>query len=118
MVVDAVLANDEWELVLVRLNYLSPVVDKFYIAESSTTFSGLEKELFFSQRAEEIRDLGYDFEVVNIEIPDVVLAGPERWTAETYVRNNFLGTVCERHEDDLVLFSDVDEIPSIEQVRT
>ena len=118
MVVDAVLANDEWELVLLRLHYLSPVVDKFYIAESRATFSGREKVLFFSQRVKEIRDLGYDVEVVNIEIPDSVLAGPERWTVETYVRNSFLETVCERHPDDLVLFSDVDEIPSIDQVRT
>ena len=118
MVVDAVLANDEWELVLLRLHYLSPVVKKFYIAESRKTFSGRDKELFFSQRANEITDRGYEIEVVTVEIPDSVLVGHERWTVETYVRNSFLETVCERHPNDLVLFSDVDEFPSIDQVRT
>jgi hypothetical protein len=116
MVVDAVLANDEWELVLFRFRYLSPVVNKFYIAESSKTFSGLEKPLFFTEKIAELHALGYDVEVFDLDIPDSVLSSPDRWTVETYVRNTFLEKVCSRHPNDLVLFSDVDEIPSREQV--
>lgn len=117
MVVDAVLANDEWDLVRFRLSYLSPLVQKFYIGESAVTFSGLPKDAFFQARVRELRKAGFDVEVVNLEIPDELVHSGERWAVETYARNTLLETVCERHPEDLVLFADVDEVPSIAQVQ-
>jgi hypothetical protein len=118
MVVDAVLANDEWDLVRFRLNYLSPLVQKFYIGESAVTFSGLPKEPFFSARLRELRHEGFDVEVINLDIPDELLHSGERWAVETYARNTLLETVCTKHPEDLVLFADVDEVPSRAQVQT
>lgn len=117
MVVDAVLANDEWDLVRFRLNYLSPLANKFYIGESAFTFSGLPKEGYFASRAGELRDLKVDVEVVTIDLPDSIVHSGDRWSIETYARNKLLETVCTRHPDDLVLFSDVDEVPSLDQVQ-
>lgn len=117
MIVDAVLANDEWDLVLFRLDYLSPLVEKFYIGESAVTFSGIDKEKFFSSRLDQLKDRGFDVEVVLLDIPQSLRAGGERWAIETHARNSLLGAVCDQHPDDLVLFSDVDEVPSVEQVQ-
>ncbi len=116
-VVDAVLANDEWDLFVFRLEYLVAVVDKFYIGESAFTFSGLQKELFFHDRVGELAKLGFDIEVVQITIPSSLVDRGERWDVETYSRNFLLENVCQRHPDDLVLFSDIDEIPSQAQVK-
>ena len=116
MVVDAVLANDEWDLVLFRLDYLASVVDTFYIGESDKTFSGLDKELFFTHRLAELRAKGYDVHVIPLDIPAALLTSNDRWAVETHVRNSFLQAVCEKHPEDLVLFADVDEIPSRQQV--
>lgn len=117
MVVDAVLVHDEWDLVLFRLAYLRPVVDKFYLGESALTFSGLDKERFFHSRQKQLAKLGVDVEVLDIEIPQDLVAGGERWAVETFARNTFLRRVCELHPHDLVLFADADEVPSREQVR-
>jgi hypothetical protein len=117
MVVDAVLANDEWDLVLFRLEYLAPAVQKFYIGESSVMFSGLPKEKFFAGKVKQLRDKGFDVEIVDLDIPESLLAGGERWAIETHARNTLLEVVCNRHKDDLVLFSDVDEVPSLAQVE-
>ena len=117
MIVDAVLANTEWDLVVLRASYLAPKVDKLYIGESLVTFSGREKDAFFARRASELTGLGFRVEVVEIPIPPDVLDQRDRWSIETYARNYFLQTVAEKHPKDLILFSDVDEIPSLDQVE-
>lgn len=116
MVVDAILANDEWDLVVFRLRYLSPGVDKFYIGESTVTFAGKPKEPFFAKRLGKLRSLGFDIDVIDLAIPEDLLAAGERWAIETFARNMLLETVATKHADDLVLFSDADELPSLDQV--
>ena len=118
MVVDAVLANDELDFVRFRISYLAELVDVFYIGESEVTFSGHPKALFFKPMLNQLKQSGAKVEVVNIKVPDQLIATGERWSVETYARNFLLEYVCENHRDDIVLFSDVDEIPSKEQVRT
>ena len=118
MVVDAVLANDEWDLVVFRIRYLAPLVDTFYIGESAVTFSGIAKERFFDSRKEQLKALGAKVEVVDLRIPEDLLKSGERWAVETYARNTLLEYVCEKHREDLVLFADVDEVPSRAQVRS
>jgi hypothetical protein len=117
MIVDAVLANDEWDLVVFRLKYLSPFVERFYIGESKKTFSALDKELFFTKRLPELTSMGFDVHIVAIDIPDELARSQERWAIETHARNAFLDAVAKAHPDDVVLFSDVDEVPSLDQVR-
>ena len=117
MVVDAVLVNDEWDFVLFRIRYLSPVVDKFYLGESSVSFSGMPKDRYFHSRQAEIDTLGVEVEILDIDIPLDLVNGGDRWAVETYARNTLLQKVCERHLDDVVLFADADEVPSRDQVR-
>lgn len=117
MIVDAVLANEEWDLVLFRMRYLSPLVEKFYVGESSVTFSGMPKEALFSARLAELEHEGFNVEVVTLNIPDGMVQSGERWAIETYARNRFMEAVAEKHLDDLLLFSDVDEVPSRDQVK-
>ena len=116
MVVDAILANDEWDLVVFRLRYLSPGVDKFYIGESTVTFAGQSKEPFFANRTGKLRSLGFDVDIIDLAIPEELLATGERWAIETFARNTLLETVATKHPEDLVLFSDADEVPSLKQV--
>lgn len=117
MVVDAVLANDEWDLFLFRLSYLSPVVDRFYVGESSITFSGKPKDMVFSRRLPELLGMGYDVRVIPLDIPLSIVSQGGRWQIETYVRNTLLESVATMHPEDTVLFSDIDEIPSRTQVQ-
>ena len=116
MIVDAFLANDEWDLVVFRMRYLTPTVSKFYIGESTVTFAGRPKKPFFANRLRKFQSLGFDVVVINLAIPEELLANRDRWVIETYARDTLLEAVASQHPEDLVLFSDVDEVPSQSQV--
>jgi hypothetical protein len=47
VIIDAFLANDELELVQLRISYLSTSVDAVFIGEAVETFSGKSKTLRF-----------------------------------------------------------------------
>jgi hypothetical protein len=118
MIVDAFLGNDEVELAQLRIDFLKHVVDKFFVGESSQTFSGHLKELNFSKFILDHSDVAGILEV--IVIPPLVknIAPLNRWTIEEYQRDYFLLEVQKRtHQDDVILFCDLDEIPSISQVQ-
>jgi len=112
MIIDAFLANDEEELVKLRISYLSKAVDVVFIGEAVETFSGKSKSLQF----ESLHDGQHVFHIAiphaprNIDISD-------RWSKEEFQRNFFLEQVQRvTAPDDIVFFCDVDEIPSIDQV--
>jgi hypothetical protein len=49
MIYDAFLFFNELDLLDIRLNLLNDVVDKFVVVESTVTFSGKTKKLFFDE---------------------------------------------------------------------
>lgn len=112
MIIDAFLVNDEIDLVEFRLSYLAPVVDTVLIGESSETFSGIAKGLNF-------RGLHDGVRVFHIQIPNLTegLQGRSRWHREEFQRDFFLEQVRKHSStEDVVLFCDVDEIPSVPQI--
>ena len=51
-VLDAVLMSSELDLLEIRMNELDSVVDRFFIIESNTTFTGLPKETYYANNKE------------------------------------------------------------------
>lgn len=109
MIYDCFIFNNEVELLELRLNILDPYVDKFVLTEGDTTFSGLPKESVYFQNKE--RFAKWEDKIIHnfIEIPDL----PTTWDREIYSRNSpvSLGVF---EDDDLILSSDLDEIPNPE----
>lgn len=116
VIVDAFLANDETALVVFRLEYLKQRVDKFYIGECRFTFSGASKPLVFRELVEVLRATGAEVECVELTVSDELLRGGNRWAIEESTRDSFLTAVARQHREDLILFCDVDEIPSLAQI--
>ncbi len=56
MVYDCIPFFNEVDILKLRLNILSPYVDKFIIEESTMTFSGEEKELCFEKNRDEFKE--------------------------------------------------------------
>jgi hypothetical protein len=113
MIIDAFLANDEVELVELRISYLGPVVDVAFIGESVETFSGKTKKLRFQSIHDGQR-------IFHIPIPKAPsrIEPADRWNREEFQRDYFLDQIQRfTANEDIVLFCDVDEIPSREQVR-
>ena len=116
MIVDAVVANDEIDLAKFRISYLSGVVSKFYIAESEQTFQGRPKPLNIGPRIKELRALGADVEVVTVPQSPNDSHFVDAWERGRYQRYWFLEYVASQHPEAAIIFTDIDEVPSREQV--
>jgi len=116
MIIDAVVANDEIDLAKFRISYLSPVVSKFYIAESAQTFQGRSKPLNFAPVVEELRRQGAEVEIVEVPPSPQDAEFGDAWDRGIYQRYWFLEFIAKRHPDAAIIFTDIDEVPSLEQV--
>jgi len=135
---------NELDLLCLRFETLDPVVDHFIISESTVTFSGLNKPMFFAENRDRykkfekkiiyqvITDTPEDY--LNLS-PDIARDPLHRTAIErvnkadwwphnilTYGRNTFQKesliralTICQ--PDDIIMTSDTDEISNPEKVR-
>ena len=111
MVYDCVPFFNEVDILKLRLNILSPYVDRFIIEEATMTFSGEKKELCF----EKYKDCFKEFldKITYVVVRDTPI---EAVTHERdYFQKNYLLKGLKEvgaTEDDVVIFGDVDEIPN------
>lgn len=117
-VFDAIMFSIELDLLEIRYRELLPVVTKFVLVESEQTFTGRPKSLYFAEnrdRFEFVKDrLAYGAmparEVARGENP-FNLERDQRIFAEQIVREAGIA------RGDLLIMSDVDEIPSAHTVK-
>ena len=114
-VFDCCIFYNEIDLLRLRLDYLEDTVDAFVVVEASKTHSGAEKPLFLSEpKAVDVLNHPKLRRVV-IDPP----AGLDAWGRENYQRNAIrLGLeALGANAEDLILVSDVDEIPRLDAIR-
>ena len=114
--IDCVVVNDEIDLFRFRVRYLSSLgVEVFCLAESELTWQGKKKSLHFSQR---ISDLKHEFPGVEFRIYQILLDGTlSNQGREDLSRQQFLEKLFADFPDEHLLFCDVDEFPSAEQLN-
>lgn len=106
-VIDCFPFFDELDLLEIRLNELKDVVDVFVLTESSKTFSGNEKPLFFGNNRERFKD----FNIVSTVYCDEISCHPmerERRQKQSnldYAYDNIF------EPGDIIIQGDCDEIP-------
>lgn len=122
---------NELDVLEIRLNELDPIVDCFVICESEETYGGDKKPRYLQDNF--ARFAAFRHKIVHIVLPklypqyskgtlhqnvpgakasDIRTLGRER---EAYQRDQILDPFlkrCNPQDDDLVIFSDCDEIPS------
>lgn len=116
-VFDAALFSNELDILEIRLRELFPYVHKFILLESNTTFTGIPKTLFFSENRQR-------FEFAASKIVHGIYSGrlgssedPFSLEAEQRVAMNALIEHAGVSVGDLLIMSDIDEIPSPHTVR-
>ncbi len=114
MVYDCIPFFNELDILKLRLNILNPIVDRFIIEEATVTFSGEPKELCFEKNREMFQEFMHKIEYI------VVDDSPA--DATTHVRDNFQKNALERGlknatPEDVIILSDVDEIPNPEILK-
>jgi beta-1,4-mannosyl-glycoprotein beta-1,4-N-acetylglucosaminyltransferase len=118
---------NEVELLNFRLDYLCDTVDCFIITEGKTTFSGKEKSQNFSldlikneiARAK-VRYYYVDFDekaYLNAPIYQEFENETECWQREEYQRDYLQNGLFDADPDDIVLITDIDEIPNKEVLK-
>lgn len=109
MIIDCFTFFNEEEILKIRLHELSNVVDKFLIVESSTTFSGKNKQCYFYQIGDWIEPFMNQIDYLFVEMPDQEMTV---WDREYFQRNIISQYVSEFNTSDVMaIISDVDEIP-------
>ena len=114
MVYDCFTFFNELDLLEIRLNVLKDVVDKFVLVESVKTFTGRDKELFFEKNKE--RFAAFADRIIHVVVREYP-PYESPWVYETIQRNHIADGLIDARPDDVVMVSDVDEIPSPEAVR-
>lgn len=113
--------NNEINILDLRIRYLWDTVDYFVIAESELSFSGIPKLLHAAEFVSKRKLPQNRFIFVNYEFPNSVLVDFEksgdRWPLERYARQSLHSQIKSLEKNDFVLLSDVDEIPSISQIK-
>lgn len=104
---------NELDILELRLTELDAVVDRFVIAEATRTFSGDPKPLHFADNRQ--RFARFLTKIVHVVIDDLPAEG-DAWDREAFQRNAVARGLTDARPDDVVMISDVDEIPFAQHV--
>jgi beta-1,4-mannosyl-glycoprotein beta-1,4-N-acetylglucosaminyltransferase len=117
-IIDCFIFYNEIDLLTYRLNILNEYVDYFVIVESTHTFTGKNKNLFYNEN----KNLFEKFKekIIHIIIDDFPYKYPninfnknEQWKNEEYQRN-YISRGLDKivlNENDIIIIADLDEIP-------
>lgn len=119
MIYDCSIFNGEYDLLEIRLNILSPYVDKFVIVEGTETFSGKFKPLYWAERDDRFAEWedkviyvvvkGYrDDEIDNLVTDEFRLELP--FFRAFYQKECIRKGLSEAKDEDIVIYGDIDEI--------
>ena len=129
MLIDSFQFFNERELVELRVKYLNEVVDYFVVIEADITHQGKKKDWNFPDilknelkefsKKIQYHQLKIDTKKIKNEESFIIedLKGDDAWRIENFQRN-YTKTVCKKFSDnDILIISDVDEIPSKEKLK-
>jgi beta-1,4-mannosyl-glycoprotein beta-1,4-N-acetylglucosaminyltransferase len=110
---DCFMFFNELDLLEIRLNILSPYVDYFVLVESTTTHSGKEKPLLYQENRDRFKEFNHKIIHIPITIDQKPLGD---WDRENFQREHIHFGLKECCDDDIIMVSDLDEIPNLEGV--
>ena len=109
MIYDCFSYLDEDLLLNLRLNILNKYVDYFVIVEGNRTWQNNSKELKFDiKKYEKFKD-----KIIYIKVTDLP-DGRDPYLRENHQRNSILKGLINSKDQDIIIISDLDEIPNPE----
>jgi beta-1,4-mannosyl-glycoprotein beta-1,4-N-acetylglucosaminyltransferase len=109
---------NELDVLEIRLNELDGIVDEFILCESTLTFSGKPKPLYFDENKSRFDKFLHKITHIIQDNPDTGTDYNANWVREESQRDIILDTLktkCQRL--DVIISSDLDEIPRASTVR-
>jgi beta-1,4-mannosyl-glycoprotein beta-1,4-N-acetylglucosaminyltransferase len=120
-IIDSFIFYNELDLLYYRLSILDPYVDKFILVESTHTFTGHKKPLYYAENIELFAR--FNNKIIHVVVDDIPYKFPsinyntsQQWENEYHQRNSIkrgINSILHTLENtDIILTSDVDEIPN------
>ncbi len=113
-IVDSFTAFNEIEVAEFRINYLWDLVERFVIAESHLTHSGVEKPLYFQNWLQDNPKYRKKVEIIRVDLSYET----NSWSREIRQREELARYLLNKYQGRKFILSDLDEIPSVSQVKT
>ena len=109
MVIDCIPFFNELDILKLRLHILDPLVDRFVIEEATHTFSGLPKELCFEKNREMFEEFLPKITYLVVDNSPKEISTHER---DKFQKNALAKALIDASDKDVLILSDVDEIPN------
>lgn len=127
MIYDCFMFFNELDVLEIRLNELYDVVDKFVLVESVETHQGKDKPLYYQENKQRFKQ--FSDKIIHVVLEDRIKGriyrdptwynpfrkwrskAPDAWHKERFQRDQIMRGLVNCHEDDIIIVSDVDEIP-------
>ena len=129
MLIDSFLFFNEPELVELRIKYLNNLVDYFVVVEADITHQGKKKSWNFPRILESnLKEFSNKIQYHQLNIDPEKIKNEESWIIDDIKGNdahrvdnfqrNYIKTACEKFSnEDILIISDVDEIPSKQKLE-
>lgn len=120
MIYDCFTFFNELDLLEIRLNVLNDAVDKFVIVEASRSFQGRPKPLYYQEN--KARFVSFEHKIIHIIVDEYPTffskwRKPKTWDLEDHQRNQIAKGLTHCKPEDVIILSDLDEIPNPLQVK-
>jgi len=113
LVYDCFIFFNELELLEIRLNELYDEVDHFVLVESIETFRGNVKPLYFQENKHLFKK--FEDKIIHVVLRANIPTN-DPWDREKFQRNQIIRGLKKCKLDDIIMISDVDEIPRREMI--
>ena len=113
MIYDCFTFFNELDLLEIRLNTLNNYVDYFVLVEATKTFTGKDKPLYYNENKERFKQ--FENKIIHI-IVDTYPDSTNPWVLENHQRNSIANGFANCKDNDIILISDLDEIPRPELI--
>lgn len=123
LIYDCFTYNNEDLILKIRLNYLNKFVDKFIIVEATRDHSGKKKKLNFNlKNFKKFKNKIRYIIVKDIPIRTKSFYQNKIWwhqnhVRDQYQRNQIIRGLYDAKPDDLIMISDIDEIPDLKKIK-
>lgn len=114
MVYDCFQFFNELDILNLRLHVLNDVADRFVVSESTVTFSGEKKPLYFQENREMFAP--FADKIIHKVVDDTPM-DVSAFMRDSHQKCAVARGLAGARPEDIVIFSDVDEIPNPEAVK-
>lgn len=112
---DCFMFYNELDLLEIRLNELNDVVDYFVLVEGEKTHQNKQKEMLFQKNADRYKN--FMSKIIHVVVPAEKYKNDDSMYNDRMQRKHICIGLESAEDDDNIIISDLDEIPSAESVK-